>query len=168
MNWPSVILGLLLTVAAYLAFPLIKLYTNGERFEKEEARKIALWNSIICGVIFLVLSIASENVSAWNATPAIVYYFVNYAILAKKDSTETGRDDGSHKIEVKESLVPERDRSISAVESKIRDNINVAENEPVLQSSPSTEKVLFCRKCGTRLLDQSRFCHKCGERNHWD
>jgi len=27
-----------------------------------------------------------------------------------------------------------------------------------------TKKVLFCRKCGTKLLDDSDFCHKCGLR----
>jgi len=31
-------------------------------------------------------------------------------------------------------------------------------------NSKETKKVLFCRKCGTKLLDDSDFCHKCGLR----
>lgn len=31
-------------------------------------------------------------------------------------------------------------------------------------NNKETPKVLFCRKCGTRLLDDSDFCHKCGLR----
>ena len=36
--------------------------------------------------------------------------------------------------------------------------------EKKIFNNKETPKVLFCRKCGTRLLDDSDFCHKCGLR----
>ncbi len=36
--------------------------------------------------------------------------------------------------------------------------------EKKIFNNKETLKVLFCRKCGTRLLDDSDFCHKCGLR----
>ena len=28
--------------------------------------------------------------------------------------------------------------------------------------SPKAQETVFCRKCGTQLLNDSEFCHKCG------
>ncbi len=35
-------------------------------------------------------------------------------------------------------------------------------NTPILETQENTEPTLFCRKCGEKLLDNSRFCRKCG------
>ena len=40
------------------------------------------------------------------------------------------------------------------------ENKYINENEV----SPETEQVLFCRKCGFRLLPDSTFCSKCGSK----
>ena len=37
--------------------------------------------------------------------------------------------------------------------------INVKSVEKEL---PTEKKILFCRKCGERLIDNSQFCRKCG------
>ena len=34
--------------------------------------------------------------------------------------------------------------------------------EPSAELSQTTDKILFCRKCGEELIDNSRFCRKCG------
>jgi hypothetical protein len=74
--------SILLTAVAYMAFPVIKLATNGGKFEKKQAHKIALWNSIVCGLIFCVAASASDM--TWNALPAVLYYWINKAILTDK------------------------------------------------------------------------------------
>ena len=47
-----------------------------------------------------------------------------------------------------------------------KENKAAAQNVPVQSvksaSTDTTEKVLFCRKCGEKLIDNSQFCRKCG------
>lgn len=89
MDWPSVIISLILTAVAYMAFPLIKLLVNGGRFAKNRAHKIALWNSIVLGAIFCIATIAvSEDGTIWNGAPAVLYYWINRSILTDKDAEE--------------------------------------------------------------------------------
>lgn len=89
MDWPSIILSLVLTAVAYLAFPLIKLLINGGRFAKNRAHKIALWNSIVLGTIFCITTIAvSEDGTVWNGAPAVLYYWINRSILTDKDKED--------------------------------------------------------------------------------
>lgn len=43
------------------------------------------------------------------------------------------------------------------------DNITPSKPEnPDAESPLTTDKVLFCRKCGEKLIDNSQFCRKCG------
>lgn len=87
MNGSSIILSFLLTAVAYMAFPLIKLLTNGGRFPKNRAHKIALWNSIVVGAAFLMMTIAvSEDGTLWNGAPAVLYYWINRSILTDKNA----------------------------------------------------------------------------------
>lgn len=82
----TLVLSLFLTAVIYMAFPFIYMMINIEkndgRFEKKKARKIALWNSIIVGFLFSILA-ALAGVR-WRATPAIIYYWINCAILTDK------------------------------------------------------------------------------------
>lgn len=89
MDIPSIMLSLILTVIAYMAFPLIRLLINGGRFPKNRAHKIALWNSIVLGSLFCITTIAvSEDGTLWNAAPAVLYYWINRSILTDKDAEE--------------------------------------------------------------------------------
>jgi len=73
MDWPSIILSLVLTAVAYIVFPLIRLLINGGRFAKNRAHKIALWNSIVLGAFFCITTIAvSEDGTIWNGAPAVL------------------------------------------------------------------------------------------------
>lgn len=35
-------------------------------------------------------------------------------------------------------------------------------NNKQINITPQTNKIQFCRKCGEKLIDNSKFCHKCG------
>jgi len=89
MDFTPIIISLLLTVVAYLAFPLIRLLINGGKFPKKKAHKIALWNSIVLGLIFCIATIEiSDGNSTWNAGPAFLYYWINRAILTDKNTDD--------------------------------------------------------------------------------
>ena len=79
------LLGLLLTAVFYMGFPLIRLYCNHGKFEKKKARSIALWNSVVVGAVFLLLTYLGGS-SSWSYGPAFLYYLINRAILTKKES----------------------------------------------------------------------------------
>lgn len=72
----------------YMAFPFIILMLNlGRnecRFERKKAKKIALWNSIIVGAFFFILTTMSKGTKTWNPFPAMMYYWINSAILTDK------------------------------------------------------------------------------------
>ena len=80
----NLLLGLLVTAIVYMAIPMIMLLRNHGKFDKKKAKKIALWNSIILGAIFLIIT-ASMGVGAWSAAPAVLYYWINSAILTGKE-----------------------------------------------------------------------------------
>lgn len=75
---------LFLTAFCYMLVPLIFLMKDG-RTEAKRAKRIALWNSVIVGAIFFLLSTASNL--QWNAAPAFLYYGINYWILREKQSS---------------------------------------------------------------------------------
>lgn len=133
------ILGLLMTAVVYIAFPLIKLGINGGRFPKENAHRIALWNSIVLGLFFCILTIEfSEGNVTWNAAPAVLYYWINRAILTQKRKNEmlSGIDD---KLETCENYnAPVSDWVIDNNYS-IADNLkeNFAVHPSVFQNSDS-------------------------------
>ena len=83
----DLLLRILLTAVAYMVFPIIRLIINDGKFERKRARKIALWNSIVLGLIFCILTIAiSESGTVWSAGPAVLYYWINRALLSKKSA----------------------------------------------------------------------------------
>ena len=86
MEFTVVLTNILLTMGAYIAFPVIRLLINGKKFDKKQAQKIALWNSIVWGIIFCIATTASG--ATWNAGAAVIYYFLNKAILTENESDE--------------------------------------------------------------------------------
>ena len=77
-----IILSLALTAFAYMAFPVLRLILNGGKFEEKKAKKIALWNAIVVGAIFLIAT--TEEGGTWSGGAAILYYFINRALLTDK------------------------------------------------------------------------------------
>ncbi len=81
----KILIGVIITGMSYMIVPLIFLAVNLGKFEKKNARKIAIWNSIIVGLIFCICTIIfNDSRTTWNVTPAFLYYFINCAVLGKK------------------------------------------------------------------------------------
>ena len=87
----NLIFSIVLTAIVYMAFPLIMLAINHGKFEKKRANRIALWNSVVLGVFFCILTIAMDSMSTWNAAPAIFYWWINGLILTDKNHLQNRR-----------------------------------------------------------------------------
>lgn len=82
-NFFTLLLGILFTAIVYMAFPLLRIWINMGKFERKQAHRIALWNSVVLGISFFFLTIFFDA-GSWNAAPAILYYWINKAILTEK------------------------------------------------------------------------------------
>ncbi len=82
-----IVLLLILTAFFYMLVPVICLVTNQGRFDKRRAKKIALWNSIVVGAVFLVITAMIAPEQTWSALPAVFYYGINCWMLTGKNAT---------------------------------------------------------------------------------
>ena len=93
MNWGALFAALFLTAFIYLIFPIVYLLKKGKVGVKK-GRKMALINSIVCAIIFLIIAIAiasnnkNLNMSGYSFAPAVTYYFIAKFILTDKNINE--------------------------------------------------------------------------------
>lgn len=145
-------IGIILTAISYMAIPLIALLINNGRFEEKHAKRIALWNSVILGVIFCIITInLSDTNATWNAAPAILYYGINCALLTKKGKK---RKDDTH---ASESTMPSPD--CTAPEYSEHTEPKPIEHLPK-RSSPKRK---YCSRCGKLVNHRTKKCTGCGK-----
>ncbi len=77
---------LLLTLIVYLSYPIIYRIIRG-RVTKNQGKKMALWNSIIGAIIFMIMrSIFTPGQSVVTSfAPALFYYYIARLILIDKN-----------------------------------------------------------------------------------
>lgn len=80
-NFFNIFFMFILTAISYMIFPIIRLIINKGKFNNKKAQKIALYNSIIVCVIFFIATISMKEGFFWKPIPAILYYWINRAIL---------------------------------------------------------------------------------------
>jgi len=176
----NLLVSLLLTAVSYMAFPLIRLAINHGKFEKKRAKRIALWNSIVVGAFFCIVTIGtSDGGTTWNAAPAVLYYFINKALLTDKYSPESS-------VPITKPAAPIPNKTTVTAPAPVVHSLSNANEKPVAparndvcgsefrvakpaapqepDSTPTLTKkpILFCRKCGNKLAENSVFCNKCG------
>lgn len=160
----SLMINVVLTAVVYMAFPLIKLCINHGRFQRKRARRIALWNSIVLGAFFCILTISGDSNSTWNAAPAFLYYWINCVILTDKTISESNSEASPKKIECSVSI--SRPSQISDLNETLKSHgkFDVQENDIRLKPDTTTfsSKSQFCRRCGNKLSEDALFCNKCG------
>ena len=163
----SLFLSLILTIVAYMAFPLIRLLINHGRFEKKRAKKIALWNSIVVGAFFCILTVSGDSGSTWNAAPAFLYYWINCAVLTDKNATsEPKQKVNAENISSNQAVTHPPQISTVGETPRTYGTYNISGSDITLKPEQSVEqpRIQFCRKCGNKLADASIFCNKCGTR----
>lgn len=180
----NLLVSIVLTAIVYMTFPLIRIAINHGRFEKKQAKRIALWNSIVVGVFFCITTIAfSDGSTTWNAAPALLYYWINCAVLTDKYAVESSQsvvDQSAAPAQESESTAhlpkvshsPSSDdkfpKSYNTTNSDLQIATPVISQESLSQSSSNSAQslqakpILFCRKCGNRLVEGYVFCNKCG------
>ncbi len=147
--------SLLITAIAYMAVPMIMMASNGGKFPKKKANKIAIWNSVIVGILFLIITISVEATAGWTPTPAFLYYWINRAIITEKSSKEKNNSENN---EIQPS------QEVNATETKTEaitaERTDVQSNEsPKVEEIPS---IRFCPKCGEKWGQGNKFCGHCG------
>ena len=79
----QILIALLLTIVCYLIFPICYRYFYGKVDEKK-GKKLALWNSIVCEVIFIICGMTYGVDPSTNGTmiaQGFFYYFISKKIL---------------------------------------------------------------------------------------
>ncbi|MDY6367237.1 MAG: hypothetical protein SPL13_01805 [Clostridia bacterium] len=93
MNWGALFIALFLTAFIYLIFPIVYLLKKG-KVSVKKGRKMALINSIVCAVVFLIIAVIiasndkSMDMSGYSLIPAVTYYFIAKFILTDKNINE--------------------------------------------------------------------------------
>ena len=96
-----IFLALLLTAFVYLIYPILYVANNG-KVSPKKGKRLALWNTFICALIFFIGTIiivasseeseTSSQIGGYSFAPAFLYYFIAKAILTDKnlsDNNET-------------------------------------------------------------------------------
>lgn len=98
----KIIMAALLTAIIYMFLPIFCLVFGRKRYEERIAHKIALWNSVMVGLICCIITIElyEFNVS-WNAGPAVMYYWINRFMLTINNKNKTKVDNRLYSVKYK-------------------------------------------------------------------
>ncbi len=129
---PFFLLSLAITVLAYGAFPFVFAKTRNSLITKKKYKLLCYGVNFIVMGTFIVI-----NGGASNGAPYLLWtwIFSNCGV----------------KILTTKELI---------MDSKYVYSEEPATSEP--ETEIETDKICFCRKCGEKLLDNSKFCRKCG------
>ena len=180
----SLIIGLVLTFICYEAYPFIRVVLMKKEYNEQEAKKMALWNSIIVGFIFLVLTVSTNENATWSAGPAFLYYWINKSLWIKKKpknnssrkkeeqkqeeiQEEPVNDSGDEEgytcdncgADVKESDTVCPKCGASFVDEDVED-----EEEDKVDTKEDDNYTSVCSNCGAKVKDSDKKCPKCGEK----
>ena len=150
----EILIALALTVVSYLAYPLIRLAKNGGKFDGQTAHRIALWNSVVVGILWLLASIvlnamlsdgSSSASTGGNLFPSLLYYWINKAILTDKHpKKETQQQPPAYGYNAP-GAAPQQPYGY---------------NTP--GAAPTQQQTKFCTRCGNPMPAGTSFCTKCG------
>ncbi len=130
----SLLISAIITVLVYMFVPLIIIISR-KKFRKKTIKLIIIFNGLGGFLLFTVIYALLGNESGASVWVAILWSTIANFILKKTSCFET-----------EEANTEDIDTSDETKKS-------VKEND-----------ILFCRKCGEKLIDGSQFCRKCGTR----
>ena len=103
----DLLFAVLTTAFAYMAFPVTLILIKRKRFDVKTAKTIALFNSIILGLIFIIVTAEQSNGSVqWNSFPAVLYYWINQLVLTKKDKGQQYNNGNTAYVQPTPSIDP--------------------------------------------------------------
>ena len=181
------ILCFIITVAVYSLPIFIYRYVIRKRtLPEDKAKKATIIYAVISFIVMIVF------IGGTPGAAIILWSYVNYSVLTTPTKKELDSRFVNSTEEMNGETEKADDENIASFENKTKpeeifDNElktnqideYIFEQETII-SSENTEKikcevkplafektppkVLFCRKCGAKLLEDSDFCHKCGFR----
>lgn len=152
----NLVISLIITIAIY-SLPIV-IYRYGIRkrpIGKKKAKKITIVYGVIAFFVMSLLIIQLKGDSAAGGA-ILLWSYVNYRVLTGGKSSQ--QPDDAMETE-KENLADKGSMFIyEAGENKPR----VGENEGVETIQQIDVNIIFCHKCGNRLVPNSMYCNKCG------
>ena len=82
------LIGVPLTAICYMIVPFILVVILKKKYDSKSVKKMAFWNSLCVGILFLILTTALYGSGYWSAAPAFLYYLINKSIWVKKNKKE--------------------------------------------------------------------------------
>ena len=147
---PVLLVSLIITLAAYSAFPLIFARTRKKIITKRKYRVLCYCVNFAVVVLFFGIS--------GNGTNAVPYLLWTSVFSASGIKTLESR--GLLKGRQPDDYAKATSQASEELDSKIS-----GEADAKTEDSPESEENLpirFCRKCGFELIAGSDFCSKCG------
>lgn len=114
-NSISLIVDFIITLIGFMIYPFIRIKIMKHSYTAKAAKKMILLNSIIVGVIFLlIISILSMYTpyspsAAWSAGPAFIYYIINYEIWVRKIKEKENNSNSNKETENKNKIEKKQD-----------------------------------------------------------
>lgn len=130
---PVLLLSLVITVVAYGAFPFIFAKVRKTPITKKKYRRLCYGINVAVMFMFIVI-----NGEASSGGPYLLWTWI-FSSWGTRILEDKGiLDDGTY-IPSAPAPMPQQSKPVVKV-----------------------DKVCFCRKCGERMIDNSKFCRKCG------
>lgn len=163
---PSILSSLLLTAGVYTApIAVYRYLVVGEPIEEKKAKKITTVYAIVSFIIMSLIlnSLYGQGTAGYSI---VLWSGINYALLTKGrkvgDSTAKDSEDQAavltmeHQIETSSAMNDVQAQSPAIMEVPEK----VIATKDINASVPTA--ILFCHKCGNKLVEGSVFCNKCG------
>lgn len=161
------LIGFVLTVICYEAYPFIRIKLMKKKYNKKDANKMILCNSIIVGLIFLILTVSINQNVAWSAGPSLFWYYVNKKIWLKKKKSKVKQEkdidltNDDVENETEEFKNNNCDALINECDTKCPEcEASFVEDDDIINDDENT---FVCSNCGTKVNNSDNKCPSCGE-----
>ena len=148
---PVILVSLVITLAAYGAFPLIFAKTRKKIITKRKYNVLCYCFNILVMILFVAI-----NGEASSGGPYLLWTWV-FSMSGIKTLKSRGVLGEPKNKNYKNAVVTEAAEVAKTTISK--DTMMAAAGLPVSEEMP---RIRFCRKCGFELIDGSEFCSRCG------
>lgn len=151
----SLLIGLVLTVVCYMAYPFIRIKLMHIEYNETTCKKMALWNSIIVGIFFFVLTTVINQDATWSALPSFFYYWINKSLWVSKNKKKNNNEKSNEEYK-EESFTCDNCGAVVEKNDKYCDNCHVK------FECDAEEELFKCDNCGTLVCEFDTKCPNCG------
>lgn len=148
-----IIINLIITVVAYLTVPVV-LCLIGNKMTKKQIKKIAVINGCCVCFAFIVFRLIMDIKGSSGAVA--IWMPIGYWIMSKNLLVSNGDSDISH------TNVDQSQTNTVSTNSVVSTHTYIPKTYKGDSPPKKIHTVLFCRKCGNKLILNSVFCNKCG------